>query len=61
MCFYPDNEKPPLSYHGNAERWRRDNNHCYLNSVSRGQEFVLDTESYPGVDSWLTNLLANHG
>lgn len=61
MCFYPDNGKPPLSYHGNAERWRRDNNHCYLNSVSRGQEFVLDAESYPGVDSWLTNLLVNHG
>ena len=57
-AFYPDAGKPPLSYHGKLERWRRGRGHCTLQSASRGQEFVLDTARYPGVSDWLAALLA---
>ena len=40
--FYPEGNKPPLTYHPDRKRWRRDANHAYLRSVGRGQEFVLD-------------------
>ena len=38
--FYPDGNKPPLTYHPDRRRWRRHANHAYLRSVGRGQEFV---------------------
>ena len=59
--FYPDAGKPPLSYHCKPERWRRGDGYCTLQSVSRGQEFVLDTVRYPGVTDWLSVLLAEQG
>ena len=45
--FYPDGNKPPLTYHPDRKRWRRDANHGYLQSVGRGQEFVPDLSHYP--------------
>ena len=56
-CFLPGKNTPPLSYHGRPERWRRGKGCCYLNSVARGQEFVLDTGHYPRVVDWLRALL----
>ncbi|MDE0507683.1 MAG: hypothetical protein OXI17_03480 [Gammaproteobacteria bacterium] len=58
-AFYPDSGKPPLSYHGRLSRWSRleDGAYCGLQSVSRGQEFVLDIERYPGVADWLQSLM----
>ena len=38
--FYPDGNKPPMTYHPDRKRWRREANHAYLQSVGRGQEFV---------------------
>lgn len=58
-AFYPDSGKPPLTYHGNLARWRRGDRYCTLQSVPRGQEFVLDTARYPGVTDWLSGMLAN--
>ena len=56
--FYPDGNKPPLTYHGNVQkRWRRDANHAYLRSVGRGQEFVLDLAHYPEAVDWLSDLV----
>ena len=56
--FYPDGNKPPLTYHGNVpERWRRDTDHAYLCSIGRGQEFVLDVAQYPEVVQWLADLV----
>ena len=57
-AFYPDAEKPPLTYHRTPERWRRGDGYCTVQSASRGQEFVLDTARYPGVTDWLSMLLA---
>ena len=58
LAFYPGAGKPPLSYHRKPEAWRRSRNYCTLQSVSRGQEFVLDTAQYPKVTDWLSALLA---
>ena len=52
-CFYPDNDKPPLTYHPKLHRWKHDDQYAYLQSASRGQEFVLDLDQYPDVTDWL--------
>ena len=51
-CFSPDNEKSSLTYH-KPQCWKRNGQYAYLQSVSQGQEFVLDLEQYPGVMDWL--------
>ncbi len=57
--FFPAPGKPPLTYHGKLQRWSRleADDHCLLNSVGRGQEFVLDLDHYPDVGNWLESLL----
>ena len=55
--FHPDGNKPPLTYHPDRRRWRRDANHAYLQSVGRGQEFVLELAHYPEAVEWLSDLL----
>ena len=51
--FYPDNDKSRLTYHPKLDRWDHDEEYAYLQSVGRGQEFVLDLDQYPGVTDWL--------
>ena len=55
--FYPDGNKPPLTYHPDAKRWRHDTDYAYLRSVGRGQEFVLDLADYPEAVDWLADLV----
>ena len=57
--FYPDGNKPPLTYHPDPKRWRHDANHAYLRSVGRGQEFVLDLAHYPEAVEWLSDLVSS--
>ena len=57
--FYPDGNKPPLTYHPDRKRWRRDTSHAYLRSVGKGQEFVLDLAHYPEAVEWLSDLVSN--
>ena len=59
--FFPDGNKPPLTYHPDRKRWRRDDNHAYLQSVGRGQEFVLDIAHYPQATDWLSDLVNSLG
>ena len=59
--FYPDGNKPPLTYHPDPKRWRRDDNHAYLRSVGRGQEFVLGLAHYPEAVKWLSELVSSLG
>jgi hypothetical protein len=54
--FYPGAPKKPLSYHGNPERWSVDGDSVILKTVSKGQEFVLDTQSYPEALDWVGSL-----
>lgn len=55
--FFPESAETAMSFHSNLARWTREGEDCYLRSAARGQEFVLNTLSYPGVVSWLRNLL----
>ena len=59
-CFYPDNGKCPLTYHHNPDRWKHGKKYTYLQSVGRGQEFVLDLDQYPDVTDWLIQSIFTH-
>jgi Nucleotide modification associated domain 3 len=55
--FYPEAKKAVLSYHRDLKRWTPEEGHVLLQSVGRGQEFVLDCEEYPEAVHWLSTLL----
>ena len=59
-CFYPDKGKRPLTYHHNPDRWKHGKKYTYLQSVGRGQEFVLDLDQYPDVTDWLVQSIFTH-
>ena len=48
--------EPRLSYHRNADRWKLSNSTCQLQTVGRGQEFVLDCENRPEAITWIRSL-----
>lgn len=55
--LYPNKNREPLSYHDNLNRWDRTaDGGTRLQSVGRGQEFVLDADQYPEVKSWIMKL-----
>lgn len=47
-----------LGYHAAASRWRRRGDRVELQSVARGQEFVLDLAARPAAADWLADLFA---
>lgn len=54
-------DKPSeLTYHSNPKRWDHDESFVYLQTVARGQEFVLDTDRYPGARGWAKALIAEN-
>lgn len=54
--FFMPRGRTPLSYHGNLQRWRQTRAGARLRAVSRGQEFVLDADEYPGALNWAESL-----
>ena len=58
-CFYPDNGKTPLSYHGNC-KWEPNEGYVYVQRRGPGQEFVLDLDQYPEVTDWLVESIFTH-
>jgi hypothetical protein len=56
--FFPDG-LPALSYHRKKSRWLSDENGATLQSVGKGQEFVLDLAHYPQAIGWLRGLFNN--
>ena len=54
--IYPSQTNPALSYHSDMRRWRKDRKGVILNTVGRGQEFVLDTKFYPDALKWVHGL-----
>jgi hypothetical protein len=48
--------RPPLSYHGNRARWTDCGTSMRLQSVGRGQEFVLEVNAYPEARGWLRSI-----
>src|SRR5215469_6070635 len=55
--FYPGENTPGLSYHRSLGRWKVETEYVLLNSVGRGQEFVLDCQEYTEAVHWLSGLL----
>jgi hypothetical protein len=55
--MYPKDEAVALTYHSNTTRWRKEEDHCLLKTVGRGQEFVLDCDYYPNAVEWVIQLL----
>jgi len=45
--FFPENGRFPLTYHRDINRWELTEDAVLLNSVNRGQEFVLHLDYYP--------------
>ena len=59
--FYPDGNKLPLTYQHDRKRWHHDADHAYLQSIGRGQEFLLDPARYPNAVDWLPSLESSLG
>ena len=59
--FYPYGNKTPLTYHPDNTRWQHDEDYAYLQSVGRGQEFVLDLQEYPEAMGWISGLVRDFG
>ncbi|GHC08873.1 hypothetical protein GCM10010080_24910 [Thermomonas carbonis] len=58
--FYPTTNRQALSYHQRLDRWSLGADNCELQSVAKGQEFVLPAEQYPESEEWLRGILAHH-
>lgn len=54
--FEPRRNRVPLSYHGKPHRWRQYADGMLLQSVAKGQEFVLDVGDTEEAIRWLNNL-----
>lgn len=59
--FAPGKGRSALSYHAAPERWSTKGDRCLLQSVARGQEFVLDLEGRPEATAWLKGLIRRFG
>jgi len=56
--FFSKGRKTRLSYHGDMTRWKRISGGVMLQSVARGQEFILDADDYPEALDWVAGLIA---
>lgn len=60
-AFAPAAALPPLGYHHEPSRWTQHADHVELQTVGRGQEFVLDLDRYPAVLQWIGELFSSTG
>ena len=49
-----------LSYHSIPKRWIRDGDNLNLQTVAKGQEFVLDTSEYKEAVDWAYEIIKEH-
>jgi hypothetical protein len=54
--WFDPNGRPALSYHSKPARWTECDNSMRLQSVGRGQEFVLDVDEYPEARAWVRSI-----
>jgi hypothetical protein len=54
--WFDPNGRPALSYHSKPTRWTDSGTSMRLQSVGRGQEFVLDLNEYPEARGWLRSI-----
>ena len=55
--FHPGENRKPLTYHADTQRWQKRSDRTVLKSVARGQEFVLDCDEYPEAIQWAHDLI----
>jgi hypothetical protein len=53
--------RPALTYHKSPSRWTRTEDGCRLQSVAKGQEFVLNLAEYDGVHRWAEAMVSIAG
>ncbi len=58
--FLPTENRRPLGYHADPDRWSADGDQVLLRTVGRGQEFVLDMKEYPEAAEWVRELHTKH-
>ncbi len=56
--FFPSNRKSSLSFHRKKTIWNKNKDCVYLQTVGRGQEFILDCQDYPEALKWIGHLIA---
>ena len=58
--FFRSERESALSYQSNPLRWTPHESHADLQSVGRGQEFVLDIQDDPEAIHWVNDLIARN-
>lgn len=58
--MHPSSGLGPMSYHPSQSRWLLEDGHAYLESVAKGQEFVLDVGTSRKARNWVRKLI-RHG
>lgn len=57
LWLNPKNQEPSLSYHKDFKRWSYDQEgNCFLQSVAKGQEFVIELDDLTEFQDWFLNL-----
>ncbi|MEK8052677.1 hypothetical protein AACH10_20675 [Ideonella sp. DXS22W] len=59
--MHPDVSQTALSYHTDPRRWQLDEQSTLLQSVAKGQEFVIDVGTSALARRWLIQLIQQHG
>ena len=54
-------DEPTLSYHRDPERWRLEDDWAIVQTVGKGQEFVIDVGDCKDASDWLHGLVLRHG
>ena len=54
--WFNPNGRPALSYHSKPARWTDCETSTRLQSIGRGQEFVIDVDEYPEARGWLRSI-----
>jgi hypothetical protein len=57
----PKEGRRALTYHDNPVRWTAGQGNALMQSVGKGQEFVLHCNDYPESHDWVSSLIASHG
>ena len=55
--FYPAQRASSLSYHRKLDSWQIDDDGVLLQTVAKGQEFVLDCDDYPEAPDWVADTI----
>lgn len=56
----PGPGKRSLTYHEDPARWTMASGHTLMQSVGKGQEFVLHCDDYPEANNWVASLISSH-